>query len=334
MGLAPEVLLVVKHTFLEFVEASGNKSARGRAFTDTDLLKNSETSSTDEISSADSCADRAIVDKHEMEQESPVWPSTPVLEPADKPNTWWNGKELVDLEATMEVKAVLGMTPQPQAMAWWWLPSDLALSLETMDDRSEMFAGLPPQATLVGAVPATSSMASPHGCYTDAGLFGTAAASSEETAEAPEQPRTTVMIRNLPHTCGRDDLLEVLDRKGFAGQYDFVYVPVDFGTGSGLGYAFVDLVTPEAAAQVWSTFEGLNEWPVPSADACTVCWSNPHQGFPAHVERYMNSPVMHHTVPEAWKPALFMNGVRVPFPQPTKAIKAPKAPRSRRAEAA
>jgi hypothetical protein len=35
------------------------------------------------------------------------------------------------------------------------------------------------------------------------------------------------------------------------------------------------------------------------------------------VELYRNSPVMHHSVPDACKPILLRNGVRIPFPAPT-----------------
>lgn len=42
------------------------------------------------------------------------------------------------------------------------------------------------------------------------------------------------------------------------------------------------------------------------------------------MERYQNSPVMHPDVPDEWKPALFVQGVRVDFPAPTKKVKAPK----------
>lgn len=339
MGLAPEVMLIVKHTFLEFVEtAADKKGKRGRAFTDTALLKSTD----DDLDSSDQSAVTSVADVSgprvdELAEDSACWPATPMLEPLDKSAAlWWGGKELVDLEATMDVKAVLGMTAadmqaHAQSMAWWWLPSDLALSLDTIDDRMDVYAMAVQQASMAPSTPAVSSRSSPPGCFGDAAphlYTGSPAATTD--SNSTDDTRTTVMIRNLPDSCGRDMLQEVLDSKGFSGQYDFLYVPVDFGSGNGLGYAFVNLLSPEVAANVWSTFDGFQEWSVPSETACTVCWSHPHQGLAAHVERYMNSPVMHHSVPDAWKPALFMNCMRVAFPPPTKTIKAPKAPRCRR----
>lgn len=55
--------------------------------------------------------------------------------------------------------------------------------------------------------------------------------------------------------------------------------------------------------------------------------SGPHQGREAHVERYRNSPVMHPSVPEPYKPIILQGGERIPFPAPTKM---PKAPRNRK----
>jgi len=92
-----------------------------------------------------------------------------------------------------------------------------------------------------------------------------------------------------------------------------------------LGYAFVNLVSNEAANKARMALHGFAEWSVKSSKACHVCWGHPLQGFDACVERYRNSPLMHHLVPAAVKPAVFQNGQRAAFPAPTKAISYPKA---------
>merc|ERR1719461_2657977 len=56
------------------------------------------------------------------------------------------------------------------------------------------------------------------------------------------ETRTTLMLRNLPLDYTRDMLLQLLDKEGFAGKYDFIYLPVDFKTRAGLGYAFLNMV--------------------------------------------------------------------------------------------
>merc|ERR1712232_302589 len=102
---------------------------------------------------------------------------------------------------------------------------------------------------------------------------------------------------------------------------DFVYLPVDFHTGSGLGYAFVNFTTHEEALRAWQLLHGYKDWLVPSTKTCEVRWSGSVQGLKANVQRYQDSPVMHHLVPDAYKPIVFSNGVRAEYPAPKKPIK-------------
>jgi RNA recognition motif-containing protein len=136
--------------------------------------------------------------------------------------------------------------------------------------------------------------------------------------------RVTVMLRNLPNNYSRRMLLELMDQLGFVGNYDFVYLPIDFKTQASLGYAFVNLTSSDDAKRFWKCFSGYSEWALPSQKVCKVNWSLPYQGLAAHIERYRNSPVMHEAVPDDFKPAIFSNGERTSFPPPTKKIRAPR----------
>jgi len=139
-----------------------------------------------------------------------------------------------------------------------------------------------------------------------------------------QNSRVTVMLRNLPEGYNSGLLLNTLDSHGFAGMYDFVYLPINFDSLAGLGYAFVNLVSHGEALRFWRHFEGFSQWSLPCAKACSLTWSDPHQGLAAHVERYRNSPVMHDMVPLDCKPMIFFEGRRVQFPPPTKSLKAPR----------
>mmetsp|Transcript_139163 Transcript_139163/g.444646 ORF Transcript_139163/g.444646 Transcript_139163/m.444646 type:complete len:469 (-) Transcript_139163:100-1506(-) len=150
-----------------------------------------------------------------------------------------------------------------------------------------------------------------------------------DTPPTEGDTRTTVMLRNVPSNYSRDMVLDLINEKGFAGKYDFLYLPIDFRTQACLGYAFVNLAAPEDVAEFWRTFSGFADWVVPSKKVCRVTWSDPHQGRDAHVDRYRNSPVMHQSVPDKYKPLVFEAGERRPFPDPTKS---PKAPRTRNYE--
>jgi hypothetical protein len=140
---------------------------------------------------------------------------------------------------------------------------------------------------------------------------------------------TTVMLRNIPNSYSQNMLLQLLDEHGFGGFYNFVYLPMDFRNGVNLGYAFVNLTQHTKALDFMHAFEGLASWTVDSGKVCEVSWAHPHQGLVEHVERYRNSPVMHPRMPDEYEPMVFCDGVRVAFPGPTKAIKAPKLRLSR-----
>jgi hypothetical protein len=133
--------------------------------------------------------------------------------------------------------------------------------------------------------------------------------------------RTTVMIRNMPNNYTRKMLLELMDSCGFGCQYDFVYLPIDFETKACLGYAFVNMVSAEAAGRFFNIFTGFSCWAIPSRKVSGVSWSGPHQGLEAHIERYRNSSIMCDNTPDDYKPIILSNGVRVPFPAATRKLR-------------
>merc|ERR1719210_23307 len=142
-------------------------------------------------------------------------------------------------------------------------------------------------------------------------------------------PRTTVMLRNLPSGFTRRTLLEFLDAQGFAGRYDFAYIPFSFDTMTSLTHAFVNMVGPADADRLRDHLEGFSGWETPSDSVCHVLWNEKGQGLSELVERYRNSPVMHSGIPEECKPIIFTNGVATRFPPPTQKIKPPKASKSK-----
>jgi hypothetical protein len=142
---------------------------------------------------------------------------------------------------------------------------------------------------------------------------------SEEVVHA-----TTMMFRNLPADFTRPRLEALLDSEGFAARYDFIYLPVNLSTGACFGYAFVNLATPKDASMFLRRFQGFERWPVPSDKRAYVHTSEGIQGRVEQSERYRNSAFMHESIDDAFKPAIYENGVRVPFPAPTVALKAPR----------
>lgn len=108
------------------------------------------------------------------------------------------------------------------------------------------------------------------------------------------------------------------DARGFRGQYDFFYLPIDFQTDNNLGYAFVNLVTPMSAERFRSTYQGLALAGDRSKKICAVAPATT-QGRAANVEYYRNSNVM--SMEDKYQPVVFENGMRARFPAPTKAVK-------------
>ncbi|CAK0839141.1 unnamed protein product [Prorocentrum cordatum] len=127
--------------------------------------------------------------------------------------------------------------------------------------------------------------------------------------------RTTVVFRNVPYLLTRDMLVKLLNSQGFRGQFDLVYLPMDFRTNQALGYAFVNAVSAEVAIRLFGVFEGFQAWPKRSSKVCSVCWSN-RQGFERNLHAYLKLSVMQTKFPDAWKPAFFSQGSQVPFPKP------------------
>jgi len=137
--------------------------------------------------------------------------------------------------------------------------------------------------------------------------------------------RTTVMLRNLPNNYTRSMLLQHIDEKGYGGLYDFFYLPIDFKSQACLGYAFMNLHSPDDACRLMADFDGFANWLIPTRKRCMVGWSNPHQGLQSNIERYKNSPVMHKDVPDAYKPCFFdSHGKRTAFPTATKKVRCPR----------
>lgn len=136
---------------------------------------------------------------------------------------------------------------------------------------------------------------------------------------------TTLILDSLPLDLTQAELLAVLDASGFHGLYDFVFLPASLRTGRNQGSAIINLTRHSYGLALAARAQGFEQWG-PSADgsACEAKWSLPLQGISEHIENYRNHPAMHESVPEAFRPSLFMNGWQVPFPPPTQYIRAPR----------
>jgi RNA recognition motif-containing protein len=152
---------------------------------------------------------------------------------------------------------------------------------------------------------------------------------TQEPSQQENSPdeRTTLLLKNIPPSCTTAMLVDMLNSQGFEGCYNFVYAPTDFRSLTSFGYGFVNLVSFNEAVRMMESLDGYDGWASTGINSMEVCWSMPHQGLDLQIRRFQNSPVMHPSVPDEIKPMIFTDGVRSPFPEPTKQLREPRARR-------
>jgi hypothetical protein len=314
MGRSAETKLVVKHTFLEFVDKEPlvPQEARKRSFTDGAIIVNQR--EYGEVSNLEDLSHRREEEQYCQEQPA-VPPGRFALETMCFGNESADNKDLLPEQRATTICPMTSSNIAPPYM--------------------EQFAAMGPAMAMMAFVPMITMAAPANEAYSvqptlqapmtqGSKIKASSLPSRGSSSTPPPEEFTTLMLRNLPNQYTRDMLVDMLNTEGFARKYNFVYVPIDFKTHAGLGYAFVDLISPHDTAVMRRHFEGFSNWAVRSEKVCSISWSHPEQqGFAAHVDRYRNSPVMHDSVPDSWKPALFSNGTRVPFPPPTRRLRNP-----------
>jgi len=102
---------------------------------------------------------------------------------------------------------------------------------------------------------------------------------------------TTLMIRNVPNRYSQRELISELKSLGFGGAFDFLYVPLDLGTMSNVGYAFVNFtqsVWAEKCMQVLQNHRFKRHRQAGKVAAVSVAHI---QGLEANLKHYEKSAV-------------------------------------------
>jgi hypothetical protein len=138
---------------------------------------------------------------------------------------------------------------------------------------------------------------------------------------------TTIIIQFLPVDWKQSVLITLLVQQGFDGRFNFVYMPMNFRTGSNVGYAFVNLQDHSTAVELMQKLGEdvrFGKGGLLKPSGLKTEWSS-CQGYESNIERFRNSSVMHHVVPSECKPALYnQEGNAVSFPPPTQPIRRPR----------
>eukprot|EP00418_Pyrodinium_bahamense_P070883 CAMPEP_0179088044 /NCGR_PEP_ID=MMETSP0796-20121207/40036_1 /TAXON_ID=73915 /ORGANISM="Pyrodinium bahamense, Strain pbaha01" /LENGTH=407 /DNA_ID=CAMNT_0020785561 /DNA_START=74 /DNA_END=1297 /DNA_ORIENTATION=- len=326
-----EVQMVVRRTFIELVAAPPRRQARRRAQSESALTKVSTSDRPPEsVGTSDAFPDvsEASTDAPSDHEETTSQQWCPEVDGSQ----WAYPMEAGGMPCFMDATQMgEGM---PIACMAQCMPSDLWMSAG-FEETGAMFVfpsmHVDPTMSwqwtyadpfVAGAEAQAFEQAQPTPSSASSGIMFETEEAHAVVEDASAKPKTTVLLRNLPTDFTRETLLELLEDEGFEGTFDFVYLPMDFGANTCLGYAFVNFVSSNDAQRCWHIFGGYTGWA--SDKVCEVTWGEPCQGLQAHLDRYRNSPVMHKSIPEEWKPLVFKDGVRAPFPPPTKSISAPK----------
>jgi len=106
------------------------------------------------------------------------------------------------------------------------------------------------------------------------------------------QPPTTLMIRNIPSKLSQQELVMELKDLGFAGTFDFLYIPMDKNTSANVGYAFVNFVEPASANKCMERFQNHCFTRCRRGSARVASVSVAHlQGLEKNLQHYENSAV-------------------------------------------
>jgi len=109
---------------------------------------------------------------------------------------------------------------------------------------------------------------------------------------AREQAPTTLMIRNIPNRYTQRELIMELEDLGFTGTFDFLYIPLDKGTMSNVGYAFVNFVEPAWAEKCMAAFQNYRFKRHRKISGKIATISVAHiQGLEANLAHYENAAV-------------------------------------------
>ncbi|KNC99438.1 uncharacterized protein SPPG_05679 [Spizellomyces punctatus DAOM BR117] len=134
--------------------------------------------------------------------------------------------------------------------------------------------------------------------------------------------RTTFMIRNIPNKYTQQMLVYFLN-KTHKGQYNFLYLRMDFKNRCNVGYAFINFTGPPAVLSFAERVVGKKWSKFNSDKVCTLSYAN-IQGQDALIQKFRNSSVM--LEDPSYRPKIFYTagplcGEEEPFPEPTTAIR-------------
>jgi hypothetical protein len=136
---------------------------------------------------------------------------------------------------------------------------------------------------------------------------------------------TTLMVRNLPNKLTPAMIVECINELGYDGKYDYLFVPIDTNApgwaNRNLGYCFLNLVSPETAAQFCLQAYGFSFRQAISSTKTSKISIAEEQGVLANLRRIARAANSkdHRTPKPNTYPYVRANGVIAPM-SPTAAL--------------
>ncbi|XP_047066293.1 protein MEI2-like 4 [Lolium rigidum] len=130
-----------------------------------------------------------------------------------------------------------------------------------------------------------------------------------------EDSRTTLMIKNIPNKYTSKMLLTAID-ENHKGTYDFIYLPIDFKNKCNVGYAFINMISPEHIVPFYKIFHGKRWEKFNSEKVASLAYAR-IQGKSSLIAHFQNSSLMNED--KRCRPILFHSdgpnaGDQEPFP--------------------
>ncbi|CAD7956515.1 unnamed protein product [Amoebophrya sp. A25] len=107
-----------------------------------------------------------------------------------------------------------------------------------------------------------------------------------DTKWARDSKVTTVMIRNIPNRYTTEDVLQEIDGRGFYKNYNYFYLPIDFGNKVNMGYAFLNFLAPKHVERFAREFHDTKLPKYATSKILEICAAG-KQGLEENVARFL-----------------------------------------------
>lgn len=138
---------------------------------------------------------------------------------------------------------------------------------------------------------------------------------------------TTLMVRNIPNKYSQRMVLNVIEKHGFKGSFDFLYVPSDFSTRVNVGYCFVNFIAPKYAQQFARVFHRLHLQGFKSKKLVQISLGTV-QGLKNNIAKFEDSTLCNEFVAPEFHPIIIdtKTGLEIPFRSLIKKLLEPLPP--------